>query len=182
MGFPGRTPPAKAAPTRFASMAPRAATTDVTIDGATNTTAYYNQDAGIPGVESVQEFRVYTDAYAPEFGRTSGGLVTYALHTGPIISTGRSSSTTRTRISTPMATTPITTPITPRGHFGRNQYGATLGGPVMIPKLYNGMRRRSSLSRTKGFGTPVPDLSPEPCPRLWKAPAISRRPWTPREI
>src|SRR5271168_3439695 len=60
----------------------KGSTTDVLIDGAANTTAYYNQDAGIPGVESVQEFRVYTGAYSPEFGRTSGGLVSYALHTG----------------------------------------------------------------------------------------------------
>src|SRR5271154_854227 len=47
----------------------KASTTDVLIDGAANTNSYYNQDAGIPGVESVQEFRVYSDAYSLEFGR-----------------------------------------------------------------------------------------------------------------
>ena len=58
------------------------ATTDILIDGATNTTSYYNEAAGIPGLDAVREYRVYTDAYAPEFGRTSGGIVTYALKSG----------------------------------------------------------------------------------------------------
>src|SRR3984885_14648395 len=60
----------------------KAATTDIMIDGASDTTSYYNQAAGIPGIEAVQEFRIYTSAYAPEFGHTSGGDVSYALKSG----------------------------------------------------------------------------------------------------
>ena len=117
----------------------KAASTDVLIDGAANTTAYYNQDAGIPGVESVQEFRVYTDAYSPEFGRTSGGLVSYALHTGTDRLHGSVFEFYRNEdLDANGYNANNTNPITPRGHFGRNQYGATLGGPVVIPKLYNG--------------------------------------------
>jgi hypothetical protein len=115
----------------------KAATTDVLIDGAANTTAYYNQDAGIPGVESVQEFRVYTDAYTPEFGRTSGGLVSYALHTGTdhlhgaVFEFYRNEYLDANGYNANLAGLP-------RGNFGRNQFGATLGGPVVIPKLYDG--------------------------------------------
>ncbi len=117
----------------------KGSTTDVSIDGATNTTAYYNQDAGIPGVESVQEFRVYTDAYAPEFGRTSGGSVSYALHTGTDQFHGSVFEFFRNEdLDANGFNANHTTPITPRGSFSRNQYGATLGGPVVIPKLYNG--------------------------------------------
>ena len=117
----------------------KGSTTDVLIDGAANTTAYYNQDAGIPGVESVQEFRVYTDAYAAEFGRTSGGLVSYALHTGTNNFHGSVFEVFRNEdLDANGFNANHTTPITPRGSFSRNQYGATLGGPVVIPKLYNG--------------------------------------------
>jgi Carboxypeptidase regulatory-like domain len=117
----------------------KGSTTDVLIDGAANTTAYYNQDAGIPGVESVQEFRVYTNAYAPEFGRTSGGLVTYALHTGADHFHGSVFEFFRNEdLDGNGFNANHTTPITPRGSFSRNQYGATFGGPVVIPKLYNG--------------------------------------------
>ncbi len=117
----------------------KASTTDVLIDGAANTTSYYNQDAGIPGVESVQEFRVYTDAYSPEFGRTSGGLVSYALHTGTDRLHGSVFEFYRNEdLDANGFNANHTTPITPRGSFSRNQYGATLGGPVVIPKLYDG--------------------------------------------
>jgi Carboxypeptidase regulatory-like domain len=117
----------------------KGSTTDVLIDGAANTTAYYNQDAGIPGVESVQEFRVYTDAYSAEFGRTSGGLVSYALHTGTDHFHGSVFEFFRNEdLDANGFNANHTTPITPRGSFSRNQYGATLGGPVVIPKLYDG--------------------------------------------
>jgi hypothetical protein len=117
----------------------KGSTTDVLIDGAANTTAYYNQDAGIPGVESVQEFRVYTDAYSAELGRTSGGLVSYALHTGTDHFHGSVFEFFRNEdLDANGFNANHTTPITPRGSFSRNQYGATLGGPVVIPKLYNG--------------------------------------------
>ncbi len=120
----------------------KGATSDVSIDGATNTTAYYNQDAGIPGVESVQEFRVYTDAYAPEFGRTSGGMVTYALHTGTNELHGEAFEFYRNEdMDANGFNADHTTPVTPKGHFSRNQYGFTLGGPVVLPRLYNGHKK-----------------------------------------
>ena len=118
----------------------KGSTTDVLIDGAANTTAYYNQDAGIPGVESVQEFRVYTNAYAPEFGRTSGGLVTYALRPGTDHFHGSVFEFYRNeKFDANGFNANHTNPVTPRGSFSRNQYGATLGGPVVIPRLYNGL-------------------------------------------
>ena len=122
----------------------KGATTDVTIDGAANTTAYYNQDAGIPGVESVQEFRVYTDAYPPEFGRTSGGMVTYALHTGTSAFHGEAFEFYRNEdMDANGFNANHTTPITAKGHFSRDQYGATFGGPVILPRLYNGRKNKT---------------------------------------
>jgi hypothetical protein len=115
----------------------KGSTTDVLIDGAANTTAYYNQDAGIPGVDSVQETRVYTDSYAPEFGRTSGGLVAFALRSGTDHLHGsafefyRNESMDANGYNANLAGLP-------RGSFGRNQFGFRIGGPVVIPKAYDG--------------------------------------------
>jgi hypothetical protein len=115
----------------------KAATTDIMIDGATDTTSYYNQAAGIPGIEAVQEFRIYTSAYAPEFGHTSGGDVSYALKSGGNAYHGalfeylRNSDLDSAGFNANKAGQPI-------GTFRRNQYGGTLGGPIRIPKLYNG--------------------------------------------
>jgi hypothetical protein len=115
----------------------KAATTDIAIDGATDTTSYYNQAAGIPGLEAVQEYRVYTSAYAPEFGHTSGGDVSFALKSGGNAYHGslfeylRNSDLDANGFNADKAGQPI-------AEFRRNQFGGTLGGPIRIPKLYNG--------------------------------------------
>jgi hypothetical protein len=115
----------------------KGATTDIAVDGATDTTAYYNQAAGIPGVDAVQEYRVYTSAYAPEFGRTSDGTVTYALRSGSNVFHGstydflRNSDLDADGFNADKAGQPI-------AEFRRNQFGGTFGGPLRIPKIYNG--------------------------------------------
>ena len=48
----------------------KASTNEILLDGATNIQAYGNQAAAVPQVDSVQEFRVLTSPYAPEYGRT----------------------------------------------------------------------------------------------------------------
>jgi hypothetical protein len=118
----------------------KGATTDVLVDGATNTTSYYNQDAGIPGVDSVQEYRVYTDAYAPEFGRTSGGMVIYGLRSGTDRVHGSGWEYYRNQAMDANGFNADQAGL-PKGSFGRNQFGFSLGGPVFIPKAYNGRGR-----------------------------------------
>jgi hypothetical protein len=118
----------------------KGSTTEILIDGASDTTAYYNQAAGIPGVDTVQEYRVYTDAYAPEFGRTSGGTVSYALRSGSNQLHGsafeflRNSAMDANGFNANKAGQAI--PV-----FRRNQFGVTEGGPAFLPKLYDGHNR-----------------------------------------
>jgi hypothetical protein len=115
----------------------KGSTTDISIDGASDTTAYYNQAAGIPSVDAVQEYRVYTSAYAPEFGRTSGGTVAYALRSGTNAFHGtlfeylRNSDLDANGFNADKAGQPIAS-------FRRNQFGGTFGGPIWLPKLYKG--------------------------------------------
>ncbi len=120
----------------------KGSTTDVMLDGAANITAYYNQDAGIPGTDSVQETRVYTDAYAPEFGRTSGGIVAFALRSGTNSLHGSAFEYYRNEdMDANGYNANNTTPITPKGGFSRNQFGFRIGGPVVIPKVMNGRNK-----------------------------------------
>jgi hypothetical protein len=136
-GLSGQNSTSESRTNTFRINGAKGSTTDVLIDGAANTTSYYNQDGGIPGVESVQEFRVYTDAYDPEFGRTSGGLVTYALHTGTNQFHGTAFEFYRNEDMDANGYNANLAGLA-RGAFSRNQYGGTLGGPVWIPKHYNG--------------------------------------------
>ena len=112
-------------------------TTDILIDGSTDTTAYYNEAGGIPGIEAVREFRVYTDAYAPEFGRTSGGIVSYALKSGSNQVHGSAFEYLRNSLLDANGFNADKAGLA-KPPFRRNQFGGTIGGPVDLPKLYDG--------------------------------------------
>ena len=115
--------------------------TDILIDGAADTVVYdTHAAAGIPGLDAVQEFRVYTSAFAPEFGHTSGGIVSYALRTGSDQLHGaaweyfRDSAMNANGYNANAAGQP-------RPSFSRNQFGFMVGGPVFLPKVYDGRNR-----------------------------------------
>jgi hypothetical protein len=109
------------------------ATTESLLDGGANTTLYdYNAVAAVPQVDSIQEFKVLTTAYEPEWGRTSGGVVTFAtkagtdhLH-GSVFEYIRNSDTDANSFTADESHTP-------KPHFERNQFGFALGGPVAFP-------------------------------------------------
>ena len=117
------------------------ATTENLLDGAANTTEYdYNAAASIPQVDAIQEFKVLTTAYDPQWGRTSGGIVTFATKSGTNDLHGtlyeyiRNSDLDARGFNANVAG--IHQP-----HFERNQFGYALGGPVVLPRLYNGHDR-----------------------------------------
>lgn len=118
----------------------KASTTDIQLDGAANITAYANQAAGIPQVDAIDEFRVVTSAYAPEYGRTSGGLALFGLRSG----TNRIGGTVHEFLRDERFDANSFNAIKAhqaKPNLQRNQYGFTIGGPVSIPKLYKGRDR-----------------------------------------
>ena len=118
----------------------RGGTSEILIDGAANTGTYNNQVSAIPQVDSVQEFKVNTSPYAPEFGRTGGGLISFAIKSGTNQMHGtlheflRNAELDSNGFNANRAGQP-------RKSFKRNQFGGTAGGPVLLPKLYNGKNR-----------------------------------------
>src|SRR5205807_4448918 len=60
----------------------RGRSTLVQVDGADNTDNSVNASRSTVSQEAVQEFQVVTNSYAPEFGRTSGGVVNVVTKSG----------------------------------------------------------------------------------------------------
>jgi hypothetical protein len=119
----------------------KTATTESLLDGAANTTLYdYNAEADIPQVDAIQEFKVLTTAYAPEWGRTSGGVVTFATRSGTnqfhgsVFEYLRNSDLDANGFNADAARIR-------KSHFQRNQFGFTFGGPVTLPRIYHGRDR-----------------------------------------
>lgn len=124
------------------------ATTESLLDGGANTTQYdLNAIASIPQVDSIQEFKVLTDAYAPEWGHTSGGVVTYStksggnnLH-GSVFEYIRNSDTDANSFAANLARAA-------KPHFERNQFGYAFGGPAALPPHYRDANHRTFFFQT----------------------------------
>lgn len=114
------------------------------LDGVSNTAAVHNEISVVPMVDSVQEFRVETNALKAEYGQTAGGVVNAVTKSGG--NTPHGSLYEFLRNDALDARNAFSTQPDPR--TGRtkqvlryNQYGGTFGGPVYIPKIYDGRNR-----------------------------------------
>ena len=100
------------------------------------------------GVDTVQEFSVQTHGYSAEFGRAAGGLVSAVTRSGT--NTVRGTAFEFHRNSALDARNHFDVAEPP--DFRRNQFGATLGGPILRNKLffftgYEGLRDRRAVTR-----------------------------------
>jgi hypothetical protein len=103
-------------------------------------TSNMNANTALPTVEGVEEFRIQTNSYSAEYGRSGGGVLTIAtksgtndLH-GTLFDFLRNSKMDANNFFANAAGRRL-------GTFQRNEFGASVGGPIVIPKLYDGRNR-----------------------------------------
>ena len=108
------------------------------IDGGTDT---MNQSgiAYIPPMDAVAEVRVTTNAYDASIGRTAGGTIEMSMKAGTKDVHGdlyemNQNYFLNARSYQSTSSTPV-----PPVHM--NEYGGTAGGPVWIPKIYDGRKK-----------------------------------------
>lgn len=126
---------------RFIVNGGQESTSDILLDGVSATVAHNIPTvpavSAIPSVEAIQEFRIQTNAYSAEYGRSGGGLVTLVTKSGTNDFHGsafeflRNSALDANNFFANRSNIPLVS-------FKRNQFGGSLGGPVLIPKTYNG--------------------------------------------
>lgn len=93
-----------------------------------------------PPVDGVQEFSVITNTPSAEYGHTQGGVLNVVTRSGT--NTLHGSAYDFLRNSTMDANNFFSNRIRlPLSSLQRNQYGASVGGPVLIPRLYKGVNR-----------------------------------------
>jgi hypothetical protein len=117
----------------------RSGSTDVLLDGVPSTppTDSFNALTIFPSVDAVQEFKVQTSNFSSEFGISGGGIInviyksgTNDLH-GSVYEFLRNSVLDANNFFSNRSGTPLAS-------FKRNQFGFSVGGPIVIPKVYNG--------------------------------------------
>jgi len=112
---------------------------EVLLDGASTARADSGSsfDQTAPSVEALQEFRITTSTIPAEFGRTTGGVESFTTKSGTNHYHGSAYDLFRNE--------DLNAKEWFQNFFGqpkdidkKNDYGGSLGGPVWIPKLYNG--------------------------------------------
>jgi hypothetical protein len=106
------------------------------LDGGTFMDEFFSVNLPFPLPDALQEFSVETSNYAAQYGSNSGGVVNIITKSGTNRIHGDLFEFNRNAV------------FNARNYFAarrdqlkRNQFGFTLGGPVVIPKLYHGQDR-----------------------------------------
>jgi hypothetical protein len=101
------------------------------------------QSMAQPGVDAIQEVAYQTSNYAPEFGTTGSVLINFNMKSGTnqFHGTGYDYFVNEDlNAGNPYSVTSLGGPkLRPRNR--RNDFGGTLGGPIIIPKIYNGRNK-----------------------------------------
>lgn len=120
----------------------RRGTTDVLLDGVPSAppTDDFNALTIFPSVDATQEFKVETSNFSAQFGNTGGGVINILYKSGTNHLHGSAYDFLRNSYLD------ANDFFSNRAHvalpsFKRNQFGFSLGGPVVIPRLYNGRDR-----------------------------------------
>ncbi|HSP70502.1 MAG TPA: TonB-dependent receptor, partial [Bryobacteraceae bacterium] len=91
-----------------------------------------------PSVDAIQEFAIQTSNFAAEYGQVGGGVFNVTMKSGTNQFHGTAYEYFVNEVfnaGNPYTNSPAGNP---RPRARRNDYGFTVGGPVWIPKVYNG--------------------------------------------
>ena len=120
------------------------------LDGGANSTSSFNGPSFFPSIDLVQEYKVQTNNFSAEFSDTTGGVVNVVtksganrLH-GSLFEFLRHDKLVATDFFVNLAGLK-------KGAFRWNQFGGTVGGPVLVPRIYNGRNRTFFFTSYEGL-------------------------------
>jgi hypothetical protein len=106
------------------------------LDGNSNTDHYFQLNQEFPFPDALQEFSIQTSNFSSQYGNNAGAIVNAVTKSGTNDLHGGAFEFVRNR---EFNARDFFAPVA--DFLKRNQFGAYLGGPVFIPKLYNGKNK-----------------------------------------
>ena len=161
------------------------------LGGFNNTSTYANEGSALSGstptqtilgttqtlasIDSLQEFTIQTSGYAAEYGRNPGGQVQFTTRSGTNDIHGS--------LFDYLRNTVFDANSYQNDYFGdpqqaehQNDFGGTIGGPLIFPKLYNGKDKTFYFFSYEGLRLLLPSSENEYVPtqafRKWASPNI----------
>ncbi len=142
------------------------------LDGAPNNTMTGPVSSGhgiayVPPVDSVQEFKIQTNSYDAQYGKTGGGIINVSLKSGTNNLHGTVYEFAR-RNGWDANSFQNNSRGAPRSGHYLDQYGLQAGGPIVLPKLYDGRNKSFFMANYEGYreGTPQPYTLSVPEPEM----------------
>jgi hypothetical protein len=115
----------------------RVGQTNYLLDGGNNVDEYTNVNAPFPMPDALQEFSVQTNNYNAEYGQNAGGVVNLITRSGGSRFHGDLFEYVRNRVFNAANYFAYVNGVKTVDPLKRNQFGGTVGGPVMIPGLFH---------------------------------------------
>ena len=116
-----------------------------------------------PSIDAIQEFKVQTNTYAAEYGRAMGSVVNLTTKSGTNDLHGTAFEFLRNE---KLDAKNFFDPPGPRAPFKRNQYGFAVGGPVLIPHVFNGRNKAFFFTDYEGTKIRVSSTNTDTIPTL----------------
>jgi hypothetical protein len=117
---------------------------EILIDGANATNPESGGVAfnGLPTIEQLVEFKIINNTFAAEYGRTGGGIESFVTASGGNKFHG---TVFDYHTSSALSANSWANNVTGarKAPYHGNEYGAAVGGPVWIPKVYNGNKDKT---------------------------------------
>ena len=131
------------------------------VDNLSYSSSYRGENVQVvqPSVEALQEFKIQTNGYSAEFGRSSGAVVNAAIRSGT--NSIRGSVYEFLRNDALDANNFFSNAFgAPKPVRKRNQFGAAVGGPLVKGKTfwfadYEGLREREGVPQTRAVPSPA---------------------------
>ena len=120
------------------------------IDGSPVNTSYINLTALVPTQDSLAEFKVDTNSLPAEYGHLAGGAIQFSTKSGTNTLHGAFWEYIRNKEFDANSWWNNHAG-KPRGAFTQNQFGFNIGGPIVIPHLYNGKNKTFFFFDWEGF-------------------------------
>ncbi|HLH42154.1 MAG TPA: TonB-dependent receptor [Bryobacteraceae bacterium] len=122
----------------------------IRVEGQDSTNSLWRQLTSYtnPGLDAIQEVSVQTSNFAAEYGQAAGGYLNFTMKSGTNQFHGSASDYMENEAlnaGLPYTDAGITNSQKAGQHvrnkLRRNDYGFTIGGPIRIPKVYNGQNK-----------------------------------------
>jgi hypothetical protein len=130
---------------RFTANGARATQNNYLLDGIDNNSAIISRQNGkdfvvLTPVDALSEFKVLTNSYSAEFGRAAGAVLNATVKSGSNGLHGDAWEFLRNN-AMDAADFFVNAGGQAATEYRRNQFGFTVGGPVMLPKVYDGRNK-----------------------------------------